>query len=91
MSSRLLIYRCLWAQAVGPQIAAVTTPARTSRGPGGNSLDVMVSTLDWASELSGMTSRIVERLRAVGYPDIDDIHWLIDGESFLFGLSDFKR
>ncbi len=62
-----------WADLVGPQIAAATTPeAVTADGV----LRVRVSTAAWASELSLMTPQILARVNAGRTGRIAGIRWL---------------
>jgi predicted nucleic acid-binding Zn ribbon protein len=49
-----------WAQAVGPQLAAVATPASERAG----TLTIEVSDSVWAQELDLMQGELLERLRA---------------------------
>jgi predicted nucleic acid-binding Zn ribbon protein len=62
-----------WAELVGPQIAAVTTPESvTAEGV----LRVRVSTAAWANELSLMTPQILGRVNAGRTGRIVGIRWL---------------
>ena len=62
-----------WAELVGPQIAAVTTPESVT--PDGV-LRVRVATAAWANELSLMTPRILGRLNAGRTGRVKEIRWM---------------
>ena len=62
-----------WAELVGPQIAAVTSPESVT--PDGV-LRVRVASAPWANELSLMTPRILARLNAGRTGRIREIRWL---------------
>ncbi|MGH7503855.1 MAG: DUF721 domain-containing protein [Longimicrobiales bacterium] len=67
-----------WAERVGPNIAAVTTPLRVSRG----TLVVAVRSSAWLMELHMMEREIVRRLndgREKGR--VDRIRFMMAGES----------
>src|ERR687896_766497 len=62
-----------WAELVGPQIAAVTSPG--SGTPAGG-LRVRVATAPWANELSLMSPRILARLNAGRTGRVKEIRWI---------------
>lgn len=62
-----------WAELVGPQIAAVTSPESVT--PDGV-LRVHVATAAWANELSMMTPRIMARLNAGRSGRVKEIRWM---------------
>jgi predicted nucleic acid-binding Zn ribbon protein len=62
-----------WAQLVGPQIAAVTTPESVT--PDGI-LRVRVVSAAWANELSLMSPRILGRLNAGRSGRVKEIRWM---------------
>jgi predicted nucleic acid-binding Zn ribbon protein len=62
-----------WAQLVGPQIAAVTSPESVS--PDGV-LRVRVASAPWANELSLMAPRILARLNAGRSGRVKEIRWM---------------
>ncbi len=62
-----------WAELVGPQIAAVTTPESVT--PDGV-LRVGVATAAWATELSLMTPRILARINAGRTGRVKEIRWV---------------
>jgi predicted nucleic acid-binding Zn ribbon protein len=62
-----------WAQLVGPQIAAVTSPESVT--PDGV-LRVRVATAPWANELSLMAPRILARLNAGRTGRVKEIRWM---------------
>ena len=62
-----------WAELVGPQIAAVTSPESVT--PDGV-LRVNVTTAAWANELSLMTPRILARLNAGRTGRVKQIRWV---------------
>jgi len=65
-----------WAELVGPQIAAVTTPdSVTADGV----LRVRVATAAWANELSLMAPRILARVNAGRDSRIREIRWMAGG------------
>jgi predicted nucleic acid-binding Zn ribbon protein len=61
-----------WAELVGPQIAAVTSPESVT--PDGI-LRVRVATAAWANELSLMSPRILARLNAGRSGRVKEIRW----------------
>ena len=61
-----------WAQLVGPQIAAVTSPDSVT--PDGI-LRVRVASAAWANELSLMSPRILARLNAGRSGRVKEIRW----------------
>jgi predicted nucleic acid-binding Zn ribbon protein len=61
-----------WAELVGPQIAAVTSPESVT--PDGV-LRVRVATAAWANELSLMSPRILARLNAGRSGRVKEIRW----------------
>jgi predicted nucleic acid-binding Zn ribbon protein len=67
-----------WAELVGPQIAAATTPEAVSAE---GVLRIRVSTAAWASELSLMTPQILARLNTGRTGRITAIRWLAGGSS----------
>ena len=62
-----------WADLVGPQIAAVTSPESVT--PDGV-LRVRVATAPWANELSLMTPRILARVNAGRAGRIREVRWI---------------
>ena len=62
-----------WAELVGPQIAAVTTPESVT--PDGV-LRVNVVSAAWANELGLMTPRILARLNAGRTGRVKHIRWV---------------
>jgi predicted nucleic acid-binding Zn ribbon protein len=62
-----------WAELVGPQIAAVTSPESVT--PDGV-LRVRVATAPWASELSLMSPKILARLNAGRSGRVKEIRWV---------------
>ena len=62
-----------WAELVGPQISAVTSPESVT--PDGV-LRVRVATAAWANELSLMSPRILARLNAGRTGRIQEIRWV---------------
>jgi predicted nucleic acid-binding Zn ribbon protein len=62
-----------WAQLVGPQIAAVTSPESVT--PDGV-LRVRVASAPWANELSLMAPRILARLNAGRSGRVKEIRWM---------------
>lgn len=62
-----------WAELVGPQIAAVTSPESVT--PDGV-LRVRVATAPWANELSLMSPRILARLNAGRSGRVKEIRWV---------------
>lgn len=62
-----------WAELVGPQIAAVTSPESVT--PDGV-LRVRVATAPWASELSLMSPKILARLNAGRSGRVKEIRWI---------------
>ncbi|HEX2249300.1 MAG TPA: DUF721 domain-containing protein [Gemmatimonadales bacterium] len=72
-----------WAELVGPQIAAVTSPESVT--PDGV-LRVRVATAPWANELSLMSPKILARLNAGRSGRVKEIRWVpglpdrVDGE-----------
>ena len=67
-----------WAELVGPQIAAATTPEAVSAD---GVLRVRVSTAAWASELSLMTPQILARLNTGRTGRITAVRWLAGGST----------
>jgi predicted nucleic acid-binding Zn ribbon protein len=76
-----------WAELVGPQIAAVTSPESVT--PDGV-LRVRVATAPWASELSLMSPKILARLNAGRSGRVKEIRW-IPGEILRCAQDDMKR
>jgi predicted nucleic acid-binding Zn ribbon protein len=62
-----------WAELVGPQIAAVTSPESVT--PDGV-LRVRVATAPWANELSLMSPKILGRLNAGRSGRVKEIRWV---------------
>jgi predicted nucleic acid-binding Zn ribbon protein len=62
-----------WAELVGPQIAAVTSPESVT--PDGI-LRVRVATAAWANELSLMSPRILARLNAGRSGRVKEVRWV---------------
>ena len=62
-----------WAELVGPQIAAVTSPESVT--PDGI-LRVRVATAPWANELSLMAPKILARLNAGRTGRVKEIRWM---------------
>ena len=65
-----------WAELVGPQIAAVTSPESVT--PDGV-LRVRVATAAWANELSLMSPKILARLNAGRSGRVKEIRWIPGG------------
>jgi predicted nucleic acid-binding Zn ribbon protein len=62
-----------WAELVGPQIAAVTSPESVT--PDGV-LRVRVASAPWANELSLMAPKILARLNAGRSGRVKEIRWM---------------